>query len=71
MKVYAAVKYKPFEEEQLVGIAKTKKGVMKILRREFPYMRGSLAENNLVSDNKMRFFYLTLENFNWKKNPKQ
>lgn len=55
MKVYAAVKYKPFEEEQLVGIAKTKKGAMKILRREFPYMRGSLGKNNLVSDSEMSF----------------
>lgn len=50
MKVYCAFKFKPFKEEQLVGIAKTQKGALAILRREFPYMRGKVENGNLTSD---------------------
>lgn len=50
MKVYCAFKFKPFEKEQLVGIAKTQKGALAILKREFPYMRGKIENVNLVSD---------------------
>ena len=50
MKVHCAFKYKPFEEEQLVGIAKTQKGALEILKREFPYMRGKIENGNLTSD---------------------
>ena len=50
MKVYCAFKFKPFETEQLVGIAKTQKGALAILKREFPYMRGKLENKNLTSD---------------------
>lgn len=50
MKVYCAFKFKPFGREQLVGIAKTQKGALAILRREFPYMRGKIENKNLSSD---------------------
>lgn len=50
MKVYCALKYKPFGEEQLVGIAKTQKGALAILKREFPYMRGQIENGSLTSD---------------------
>ena len=50
MKVYCAFKFKPFEKEQLVGIAKTQKGALSILKREFPYMRGKIENKNLTSD---------------------
>ena len=50
MKVYCALKFKPFAKEELVGIAKTQKGALKILKREFPYMRGTIESRNLTSD---------------------
>ena len=50
MKVYCAFKFKPFGEEQLVGIAKTQKGALAILKREFPHMRGKIENGNLTSD---------------------
>ena len=50
MKVYCAFKFKPLEKEQLIGIAKTQKGALKILKREFPYMRGKIENRNLTSD---------------------
>ena len=50
MKVYCAFKFKPFENEQLVGIAKTQKGALAILKREFPYMRGKIESKSLASD---------------------
>ncbi len=50
MKVFVAIKFKPFEEEQLVGIAKTQKGALAILKRKFPYMRGKIETKNLTSD---------------------
>lgn len=50
MKVYCAFKFKPFEKEQLVGIAKTQKGALAILKREFPYMRGNIEKRTLTSD---------------------
>lgn len=50
MKVYCAFKFNPFENEQLVGIAKTQKGALAILKREFPYMRGKIENGNLTSD---------------------
>lgn len=48
MKVYVALKYKPFGEEEFVGIGKTKKKALGILKREFPYMRN--MNDSLVSD---------------------
>lgn len=50
MKVYCAFKFKPFEKEQLVGVAKTQKGALAILKREFSYMRGNIEKGNLTSD---------------------
>lgn len=50
MKVYCAFKFKPFEKEELVGIAKTQKGALAILKREFPYMRGKIENEDLRSD---------------------
>ena len=50
MKVYCAFKFVPFGNEELVGIAKTKKKALAILKREFPYMRGTVEEDNLSSD---------------------
>lgn len=50
MKVYCAFKFRPFEPNELVGIAKTEKKALEILKREFPYMRGSIERHNLVSD---------------------
>ena len=50
MKVYCTFEFKPFEKEQLVGIAKTQKGALAILKRKFPYMRGNIENGNLTSD---------------------
>ena len=50
MKVYCAFKFKPLGDELLVGIAKTQKGALAILRREFPHMRGKIENGNLASD---------------------
>lgn len=50
MKVYCVFKFKPFEDERLVGIAKSQKGALAILKREFPYMRGKIENGNLTSD---------------------
>lgn len=50
MKVYCALKYKPFGKEQLVGIAKTQKGALAILKREFPHMRGKLELTSDAND---------------------
>lgn len=50
MKVYCAFKFKPFGKEELVGIAKTEKGALAILKREFPYMRGKIEKRDLRSD---------------------
>lgn len=50
MKVYGAFKFKPFGKEELVGLAKTQKKAMSLLRREFPYMRGKLEDKTLISD---------------------
>ena len=49
MKVYCAFKFRPFEKEELVGIAKTQKGALAILKREFPHMRGKIENGNLTS----------------------
>lgn len=48
MKVFVAVKFKPFGAEEIVGIAKSHKKAMGLLKKEFHYMR----ENNgdLISD---------------------
>lgn len=48
MKVFVAVKFKPFGAEELVGIGKSEKSALAILKREFPYMRGT--ENSMSSD---------------------
>ena len=50
MKVYCAFKFKPFERQELIGIAKTQEGALKILKRKFPYMRGTIEAENLTSD---------------------
>ena len=50
MKVYCAFKFSPFKSGQLVGIAKTQKGALEILRREVPHMRGKIENKNLTSD---------------------
>lgn len=49
MEVFVAVKFMPFEEESIVGIAKTQKGALRILRNKFPHMRGTLEDKNLMS----------------------
>lgn len=41
MKVYIAVKFKPFGAEEIVGVGKSEKTALAILKREFPYMRGT------------------------------
>ena len=41
MKVYIAVKFKPFGTEEIVGVGKSEKTALAILKREFPYMRGT------------------------------
>lgn len=48
MKVFIAVKFKPFEAEKIVGVGKSEKSALAILRREFPYMRG--IGNSMSSD---------------------
>ncbi len=48
MKVFIAVKFKPFGTEELVGVGKSKKSALAILKREFPYMRET--GNSMVSD---------------------
>ena len=50
MKVYCAFKFKPFDKEELVGIAKTEEKALAILKREFPFMRGTIENENLSSD---------------------
>ncbi len=50
MKVYCAFKFKPMEDMILVGIGKTQKKALAILKREFPYMRGTIELDNLSSD---------------------
>jgi len=50
MKVYRVFKFNPFGKEELVGIAKTEKGALAILKREFPYMRGKIENKDLRSD---------------------
>lgn len=41
MKVYIAVKFAPFGMEEIVGVGKSEKSALAILKREFPYMRGT------------------------------
>lgn len=43
-------KFKPFEDEIFVGVRKTKKEAFETLRETFPFMRGNIENNNLVSD---------------------
>lgn len=50
MKVYCAFKFKPMGDMILVGIGKTQKKALAILKREFPYMRGTIELDNLSSD---------------------
>ena len=50
MKVYGAFKFVPLGAEELVGLAKTPKKAMQILKREFPFMRGTIEARNLSSD---------------------
>lgn len=48
MKVFIAVKSKSFGAEELVGVGKSKKSALAILKREFPYMIET--GNNMFSD---------------------
>jgi len=50
MEIYGAFKFKPFGKEELVGLAKTQKKAISLLRREFPNMRGKLEDRTLTSD---------------------
>ena len=50
MKVYGCFMFVPFGTEKLIGLAKTEKAALALLRRKFPHMRGSLDKNNLTSD---------------------
>lgn len=50
LKVYCAFKFKSFEKEQLIGVSKTQKGALAILKRDFPNMRGKIENRNLTSD---------------------
>lgn len=50
MKVYCAFKFKPFAADELVGVAKTEKKALAILKREFPFMRGTIERGDLSSD---------------------
>ena len=50
MKVYVMTKFKLFEDEIFVGVKRTKKEAFKTLREIFPFMRGNIEDNNLVSD---------------------
>lgn len=48
MKVFVALKFKPFGAEEFVGVGKSEKSALAILKREFPCMRGT--GNNMSSD---------------------
>lgn len=50
MKVYCAFKFIPYCSDELVGIAKTEKKALAILKREFPFMRGTIERGDLSSD---------------------
>lgn len=55
--IFICVKFKPFGEEVFVCASKTKKGIMKKLREEFPYIRGTIENNNLSSDKDNTFLF--------------
>jgi len=48
MKVFVAVKFKPFGIEEFVGVTKSHKKAMELLKKEFPYMREK--NGDLISD---------------------
>lgn len=50
MKVYVALKFKPFGVTEYVGVASSEKKALEILKEQFPHMRGKLSEGNLSSD---------------------
>ena len=50
MKIFILTKFKPLGVREFVDVAKTEKEAMSIFRNQFPYMRGTIKENNLTSD---------------------
>lgn len=57
MKVYIAVKFKPYGKEEIVGVGKSEKSALAILKREFPYMRGT---GNSMSSDKNNTYLLAI-----------
>lgn len=49
-KVYVMTKFKPFCEEEYVGVKKSQKEALKALREIFPHMRGKAENHSLSSD---------------------
>lgn len=58
MKVFVAVKFKPFGAEEFVGVGKSEKSALAILKREFPYMRGT---GNSMSSDKNNTYLLAVK----------
>lgn len=52
MKVYVMTKFKPFCNEEYVGVKKSKEEALKALRKMFPNMRGKVEDRTLESDAK-------------------
>ena len=51
MTIFIATKFELFEKEEFCAAAKSENELMKKLRNEFPYLRGTLKDNNLATDN--------------------
>jgi len=61
MKVYLAMYALPLTYMRVLGVAKTKKGALKILKRNFPHMRGNIDDGNLVSDASAKYILNIIE----------
>jgi len=63
MKVYVAVKAKPFGEELYVGVAGTYKKAEKLLRNQYPHMRKDAwsTTNCYYADNKKEWLLFIKE----------
>ena len=61
MTVYCAFKFEPMKAEELVGIASTQKGALTMLKKKFPYMRGTVENGNLSSDKNNTYLLIVKE----------
>lgn len=61
MKVFVAIKYKPFCDVEYVGVASSQKKALEILKKHFPYMRGSISNKNLSSDKNNTYLLSVIE----------